>query len=143
MELIPILTLALVVVLLVLVIVLLVRRPAQPPAHTDSGAISALVALVTQNLREGREAQDSRLAAMDQSVSSQLERFEKRLHGFSLETSQQLSGIRAAVDGGAEEVSAVLLHNGTERPVTLKLPGMTREERDIVLAGCLINYYAK
>ena len=33
--------------------------------------------------------------------------------------------------------------NGTERPVTLKLPGMTREERDIVLAGCLINYYAK
>ena len=52
-------------------------------------------------------------------------------------------GIRAAVDGGAEEVSAVLLQNGTERPVTLKLPGMTREERDIVLAGCLINYYAK
>ena len=54
-----------------------------------------------------------------------------------------LPGIRAAVDGGAEEVSAVLLQNGTERPVTLKLPGMTREERDIVLAGCLINYYAK
>ncbi len=47
------------------------------------------------------------------------------------------------MDGGAEEVSAVLLQNGTERPVTLKLPGMTREERDIVLAGCLINYYAK
>lgn len=67
MELIPILTLALVIVLLVLVIVLVVRRPAQPPAHTDSGAISALGALVTQNLREGREAQDSRLAAMDQS----------------------------------------------------------------------------
>ena len=54
-----------------------------------------------------------------------------------------LPGIRAAVDGGAEEVSAVLLQNGTERPVTLRLPGMTREERDIVLAGCLINYYAK
>ena len=104
MELIPILTLALVIVLLVLVIVLLVRRPVQPPAHTDSGAISALGALVTQNLREGREAQDSRLAAMDQSVSSQLERFEKRLHGFSLETSQQLSGIRAAVDGNLREL---------------------------------------
>ena len=104
MELIPILTLALVIVLLVLVIVLLVRRPEQTPAHTDSGAISALGALVTQNLREGREAQDSRLAAMDQSVSSQLERFEKRLHGFSLETSQQLSGIRAAVDGNLREL---------------------------------------
>ena len=54
-----------------------------------------------------------------------------------------IPSVRAAVDGGAEEVSAVLLQNGTERPVTLKLPGMTREERDIVLAGCLINYYAK
>ena len=51
--------------------------------------------------------------------------------------------VYAAVDGGAEEVAAVLLQNGTERPVTLRLPGMTREERDIVLAGCLINYYAK
>ncbi len=29
------------------------------------------------------------------------------------------------------------------RPVTLTLPGLTREERDIILAGCLINYYAK
>ena len=54
-----------------------------------------------------------------------------------------LPGIRAAVDAGAEEVSAVLIQNDTEKPVTLHLPGMTREERDIVLAGCLINYYAK
>ena len=53
-----------------------------------------------------------------------------------------LPGIRAAVDSGAEEISATLIQNGTEKPVTLKLPGMTREERDIVLAGCLINYYA-
>ena len=28
-------------------------------------------------------------------------------------------------------------------PVTLSLPGLTREERDIILAGCLINYYAR
>ena len=54
-----------------------------------------------------------------------------------------LPGIRAAVDAGAEEVSAVLIQNDAEKPVTLHLPGMTREERDIVLAGCLINYYAK
>ena len=54
-----------------------------------------------------------------------------------------LPGIRAAVDSGAEEISATLIQNGAEKPVTLKLPGMTREERDIVLAGCLINYYAK
>ena len=54
-----------------------------------------------------------------------------------------IPGIRAAVDSGAEEISATLLQNGDEKSVTLKLPGMTREERDIVLAGCLINYYAK
>ena len=96
MELIP--------VLLVLVIILLARKPVQPPKTTDSGAISALGALVTQNLREGREAQDSRLAAMDRSVSGQLDRFEKRLHGFSVETSQQLDGIRAAVDGNLREL---------------------------------------
>ena len=54
-----------------------------------------------------------------------------------------LPGIRAAVDSGAEEIAAVLIQNGAEKPVTLKLPGMTREERDIVLAGCLINYYAR
>ena len=47
------------------------------------------------------------------------------------------------MDAGAEEIAAVLIQNGAEKPVTLKLPGMTREERDIVLAGCLINYYAK
>lgn len=103
MELIPVITLALVAVLLVLVIILLARKPVQPPKTTDSGAISALGALVTQNLREGREAQDSRLAAMDRSVSGQLDRFEKRLHGFSVETSQQLDGIRAAVDGNLRE----------------------------------------
>ena len=104
MELIPVITLALVAVLLVLVIILLARKPVQPPKTIDSGAISALGALVTQNLREGREAQDSRLAAMDRSVSGQLDRFEKRLHGFSVETSQQLDGIRAAVDGNLREL---------------------------------------
>ena len=86
MELIPVITLALVAVLLVLVIILLARKPVQPPKTIDSGAISALGALVTQNLREGREAQDSRLAAMDRAVSGPLDRFEKRLHGFSVET---------------------------------------------------------
>lgn len=54
-----------------------------------------------------------------------------------------LPGIRAAVDGGAEEIAATLIQPEGEKSVTLKLPGMTREERDIVLAGCLINYYAR
>ena len=54
-----------------------------------------------------------------------------------------IPGVRTALDSGAEVVPAVLIQNGAEKTVTLRLPGMTREERDIVLAGCLINYYAK
>ena len=54
-----------------------------------------------------------------------------------------IPGVRTALDSGADVVPAVLLQNGEQHTVTLKLPGMTHEERDIVLAGCLINYYAK
>jgi aconitate hydratase len=54
-----------------------------------------------------------------------------------------LPEIRQAVADGKEEISAVLLQNGSEKEITLKLPGMTKEEREIVLAGCLINFYAK
>ena len=60
MQYIPVITLALVVVLLVLVIVLLTRRPAEPPRTGDGdmgGTITALGSLVSQNLKEGREAQ--------------------------------------------------------------------------------------
>nr|WP_297175195.1 DNA recombination protein RmuC [uncultured Agathobaculum sp.] len=108
MQYIPIITLALVAVLLVLVIVLLVRRPAQPP-HADGaemgGTITALGSLVSQNLKEGREAQRQQLAAMDKSltdkmggVTEQMSRFETRLHGFTAETTQNLENIRATVD---------------------------------------------
>ena len=52
-----------------------------------------------------------------------------------------LPGIRALLEGDGEALSAVLMQNGQQRAVTLKLPGLTREERDIILSGCLINYY--
>ena len=59
MQYIPVITLALVIVLLVLVIVLLTRKPVQPPRADSgdmSGTITALGSLVSQNLKEGREA---------------------------------------------------------------------------------------
>ena len=108
MQYIPLITLALVAVLLVLVIILLLRRPAPavPPARAeDSSAITALGALVSQNLKEGREAQLTQLSAMDRSLSGkmgsvteQLGQFERRLHGFTAETTQNLENIRATVD---------------------------------------------
>lgn len=53
-----------------------------------------------------------------------------------------LPGIKALLEGDGEELTATLIQNGEKKDVTLRLPAMTREERDIVLAGCLINYYA-
>lgn len=54
-----------------------------------------------------------------------------------------IPGIKALLEGDGEEIAATLIQNGKETAVKLKLPGMSREERDIVLAGCLINYYKK
>ena len=54
-----------------------------------------------------------------------------------------LPGIRALLEGNGETIQAVLLQNREEKSVKLTLPGLSREERDIILAGCLINYYAK
>lgn len=54
-----------------------------------------------------------------------------------------LPGIRALLEGEGEQITASVLRDGGEIPVTLSLPGLTREERDIILAGCLINYYAE
>ncbi len=58
-----------------------------------------------------------------------------------------LPGIRALLEGDGEEIAATVIQHGAKGPaaqaVTLTLPGLTREERDIILAGCLINYYAE
>ncbi len=116
MQYIPLITLALVAVLLVLVIILLLRRPAPavPPARAeDSSAITALGSLVSQNLKEGREAQLTQLSAMDRSLSGkmgsvteQLGQFERRLHGFTAETTQNLENIRATVDQNLRAMQA-------------------------------------
>lgn len=116
MQYIPLITLALVAVLLVLVIILLLRRPAPavPPARAeDSSAITALGSLVSQNLKEGREAQLAQLSAMDRSLSGkmgsvteQLGQFERRLHGFTAETTQNLENIRATVDQNLRAMQA-------------------------------------
>ena len=38
-------------------------------------------------------------------------------------------------------IPARLLSGGTVRDVTLSLEGLGEEERDILLAGCLMNWY--
>jgi aconitate hydratase len=41
-----------------------------------------------------------------------------------------------------ENIAAILLRDGIRQSVSLGLPGLTGNERDILVAGCLMNYYA-
>ena len=54
-----------------------------------------------------------------------------------------LPGVRTALASGSEVFEARLVQQGKETSVTLHLPNMTQEERDVILSGCLINYYAQ
>ncbi|MDD6022649.1 MAG: hydratase [Oscillospiraceae bacterium] len=51
-------------------------------------------------------------------------------------------GIRKALEGDAESVTATLIQPNGKKEITLNMKNLPREERDVILAGCLINYYA-
>jgi aconitate hydratase len=53
-----------------------------------------------------------------------------------------IPGIRKAVETGATEVEAFVVNVGGKKPFKLYLANLSKDERDIILAGCLINYYA-
>lgn len=53
-----------------------------------------------------------------------------------------VEGIRKALETDASCIDGVLLQGDRRRTVRLKLERLSREERDIILSGCLINYYA-
>jgi len=53
-----------------------------------------------------------------------------------------VKGLRLAVEEGRQEVTALLIQGDVCREITLRLP-LAEDEREILLAGCLINYYAK
>ena len=51
--------------------------------------------------------------------------------------------IRQAVAAGQETIHATVIRaDGTTAPLALKLCGLTEEEKQIILAGCLMNWYA-
>ena len=54
-----------------------------------------------------------------------------------------IPGIREFLLSDREEIEATLYYPDSQETIILKTPGLTREERDIILAGCLINYYAQ
>jgi aconitate hydratase len=53
-------------------------------------------------------------------------------------------GIRQAIERGAEDIPArVLRQDGSEDALLLHVKGLTEDEKQIILDGCLMNYYAK
>lgn len=53
-------------------------------------------------------------------------------------------GIRKAVETGIETIPAkVIRKNGAVEELVLHLEGLTPDEKEIILDGCLMNYYAK
>jgi len=54
-----------------------------------------------------------------------------------------IDGIREAVANGKTEIAANVVSNGTLTPCTLYLENLTEEDRQILLDGCLINYYKR
>jgi aconitate hydratase len=54
-----------------------------------------------------------------------------------------IPGIRQALVSGQDTIACRLIREGASRPLTLRLPDMTGDERRTILAGCLINSYAQ
>ena len=51
-------------------------------------------------------------------------------------------GIRKALSSMDETVTGTLIQPGGAQEIVLQLKNLSREERDVILSGCLINYYA-
>ena len=53
----------------------------------------------------------------------------------------RIRNIRNAIQNKEKSIKATITRSGTFHEITLQLPELTDDERDIILAGCLINYY--
>ncbi len=54
-----------------------------------------------------------------------------------------IPGVREAVAGKAEEIRAFAVKGGSMKEFVLRLGELTDDEREIILDGCLINYYRR
>ena len=54
-----------------------------------------------------------------------------------------IEGIKSFLEGDGETIDALLISGEKKTEIRLSLPAITREEREIILSGSLINYYAR
>ena len=50
-------------------------------------------------------------------------------------------GIREAIEKGIEEIPAKVIAKDGVHDITLYIKGLTAEEKQILIEGCLMNYY--
>ena len=49
--------------------------------------------------------------------------------------------VKTGIINGASEFKAVVINGKNVREITLKLDSLTDTEKDIIVSGCLMNYY--
>ncbi|MEW6334436.1 MAG: hydratase [Thermodesulfobacteriota bacterium] len=67
----------------------------------------------------------------------------ERLAELAVDDLIHIPGIRAAVAGGRDRIDAFLIRGSLRTPLELQLGDLSEQERDIILAGCLMNHYAR
>ena len=53
-----------------------------------------------------------------------------------------IPGIRKAVREGLAQIDAIVIRGASRTDIKLEMPDLTKEDRDIILAGCLMNHYS-
>ncbi len=54
-----------------------------------------------------------------------------------------IPGIRHALEDGRDSVHVKVISGAATMDITLKMPALAKEDREIILAGCLMNYYSR
>lgn len=52
-----------------------------------------------------------------------------------------IEGIKEMLKNGDESIKAIIIKKESRQEITLHLPAMTYDEREVLIKGCLINYY--
>ncbi len=52
-----------------------------------------------------------------------------------------IPNVKKNIESGAKEFAAVVINGDKVRNITLKLDSLTDTEKDIIVSGCLMNYY--
>jgi aconitate hydratase len=67
---------------------------------------------------------------------------QEQRQSFKVEDYIYIPAIRQAIATGVERLPAFIINARGKLPIELQLKNLSKEDREIILAGCLINYYA-